>query len=120
MSHPVAMLVDWFRRLRTDYKPGRLDYEPGRLAAEALVAEETARVRRLAYDDLKTMVDKPIHAEAFMPDGEAVCLETQVMWDGRRGGDLRVIVDLWRPSAPNPPLAKDDFIRSPDGSFVDE
>jgi hypothetical protein len=49
-------------------------------------------------------------------------LETQVFWDDREKTNLRVIVDVWDPAkrVSIGSIAKDDFIRAPDGSFVGE
>jgi len=49
-------------------------------------------------------------------------LETQVFWDDREKTNLRVMVDAWDPARRISigSIAKDDFIRAPDGSFVGE
>ena len=49
-------------------------------------------------------------------------LETQVFWDDREKTNLRVVVDVWDPAkrVSLGSIAKDDFIRAPDGSFVGE
>jgi len=55
-------------------------------------------------------------------DGKPLILETQVFWDDREKRNLRVIVDVWDPAkrVSFGSIAKDDFIRAPDGSFIDE
>ena len=54
------------------------------------------------------------------PSGHRYSIETSVFWDGAKDRDLRVIVAIddggWRAYAP----MTDDFIMSPDGSFVGE
>jgi len=46
-------------------------------------------------------------------------VETQVFWDDRERQDLRVMVDVWDPSKRlSRSIAKADFIRAPEGSFV--
>ena len=50
--------------------------------------------------------------------------ETQVFSDhGGKGGDLRVMVDVWNPESRRiiiGSVAKDGFIKAPDGTFVGE
>jgi len=55
-------------------------------------------------------------------DGKSFILETQVVWDDREQWNLRVLVDVWDPAkrVSLGPIAKGDFIRAPDGSFVGE
>jgi hypothetical protein len=53
--------------------------------------------------------------------GKPLMLETQVFWDDREKTNLRVMVDVWDPAKRvSIGIAKDDFIRAPDGSFVGE
>jgi len=53
--------------------------------------------------------------------GRPLVLETQVFWDDREKTNLRVMVDVWDPAKRvSGSIAKDDFIRAPDGSFVGE
>jgi hypothetical protein len=87
------------------------------------VAAEIERLRALDYDELLRYEGKPLHCEMLTASGEVLIRETQVFWDDKQRGDLRVLVDVWRPSKRGlivSSLAKDDFIRSPHGSFVDE
>jgi hypothetical protein len=47
--------------------------------------------------------------------------ETQVFWDDGEPGPLRVIVDVCEPKPGIVrSIASEDFIRAPDGSFIDE
>ncbi len=64
----------------------------------------------------------PVHRSFETPAGQPLILESQILWDDRREGNLRVIVDVWDPAkrVSFGSLAKDDFIRAPDGSFVGE
>jgi len=54
-------------------------------------------------------------------DGKTLVLEAQVFWDDGKRRNPRAIVDVWDPlQRMSRSIAKDDFIRAPDGSFVDE
>lgn len=59
-------------------------------------------------------------------DGEEYAIEVTFHWDGKREGAIRVTatIDEWgrktRLFIPTSPRGYDDFIKAPDGSFVDE
>lgn len=76
-----------------------------------------------ADDELLALRDSPQHYEVPVDDGRFLLSgEVQVFWDAeprQAKGNLRVMVDIWN-DAGGRPLATDDFIRAPDGSFVDE
>src|SRR5438105_1009158 len=84
------------------------------------VAREIERLRGLSFDDLAMLESQPEHRPMFTGAGTALMLETQVFWDDREKTNLRVIVDVWNPArhVSIESIAKDDFIRAPDGSFV--
>jgi hypothetical protein len=86
------------------------------------VAREIERLRGLSFDDLARLESQPDHQPMFTAAGTPLMLETQVFWDDRAKTNLRVIVDVWDPSkrVSIGSIAKDDFIRAPDGSFVGE
>jgi hypothetical protein len=86
------------------------------------VAREIERLRGLSFDDLARLEGEPEHRPLFTRAGTALMLETQVFWDDREKMNLRVIVDVWNPArrVSIGSIAKDDFIRAPDGSFVGE
>jgi hypothetical protein len=89
------------------------------------VAEEIARMRALPYEELARYEDQALHCEMLSAIGEVLIRETQVFSDsGGKGGDLRVMVDVWNPEGGRlgivGSLAKDDFIKAPDGTFVGE
>jgi len=84
------------------------------------VATEIERLRNLSYDDLAGRRNQPEHRPMETADGKPLILETQVFWDDREQRNLRVIVDVWDPAkrVSLGSIAKGDFIRAPDGSFV--
>jgi len=88
--------------------------------ALAVLAVQLGRYRRRSYAALRALIGEIEAYEIETPDGLAYQIEIQVFWDDKPGGDIRVggAVDDggWRAYAP----LTDDFIISPDGSFVDE
>jgi hypothetical protein len=86
------------------------------------VAREIERLRSLSFGDLATRESQPEHRTKLTAAGTPLMLETQVFWDDREKTNLRVIVDVWDPAkrVSIGSIAKDDFIRAPDGSFVGE
>jgi hypothetical protein len=101
--------------------------------ARALLEQEIAVLRQVSYSDLCTRI--PAKRERFLfvdivdalqmqtrdviaASGTAYQLESMVMWDGKAGEAVRVVVaiDDGRRSAP----MTDSFIVAPDGSFVAE
>jgi hypothetical protein len=91
--------------------------------ASAWVAAEVARLRALDYPELLRHQGHALHCEMLSCSGEVLVRETQVFWDDKKRQTLRVIVDVWRPKKRGIILgrrASDDFIRAPDGSFIDE
>jgi hypothetical protein len=71
--------------------------------------------------DLLVLEDQPKHRPMETADGKTLVLEAQVFWDDGKRRNPGAIVDVWDPSQRmSRSIAKDDFIRAPDGSFVDE
>jgi hypothetical protein len=86
------------------------------------VATEIEQLRGLSFDDLVTLERQPEHRPMLTATGTPLILETQVFWDDCKKTNLRVMVDVWDPAKRISigSIAKDDFIRAPDGSFVGE
>lgn len=92
-----------------------------RQAAITWVAEEIGRLRAMTYHELLAYEGHALHHEMLAPSGEVMIREVQVYWDDRPGGDVRVMVDVWRWKGRRGVTAvQDGFIRAPDGSFVGE
>ena len=81
-------------------------------------------MRALSYAELARYEDHALHCEMLSASGEVLIRETQVFSDhGGKGGDLRVMVDVWNPESRRiiiGSVAKDGFIKAPDGTFVGE
>jgi len=85
---------------------------------------ELARFRDEPYSALVARMSSDsedcIDYEVVAPTGRKYQVQIQVLWDGRSGGDVRVLGAIddggWRAFMP---LCR-DFIKAPDGSFIDE
>jgi hypothetical protein len=95
---------------------------PNEIEAGEWVETEISRFRALSYEDLLREGSQHQHRQMVTADGKPLILETQVLWDDREKRNLRVIVDVWDPAkrVSFGSIAKGDFIRAPDGSFIDE
>jgi hypothetical protein len=90
--------------------------------AAAWVAGEIERLRALSYGCLVRLEGRPEHRALEASDKTPLVLESQVLWDDRERRNLRIMVDVWDPSRrlTTRSVARDDFVRAPDGSFVGE
>jgi len=74
-----------------------------RIAREFLRAE-LGRLEKLPYSKLLKLLNTSQHQDCLGPDGKTYQVDTQVFWDDRRGGDLRVMVSVddggWRSFCP--------------------
>ena len=89
--------------------------------AIALLEQELDTFRGNAWSELVGRIDlDPVICERLGAGGTKYQLEIQCVWDARRGGDVRVIGTVddggWRAFAP----VTRAFIKSADGSFVNE
>ena len=86
----------------------------------ALLDVESGILQKLPYAELCKLVNKTSTTNVQGPDGEQYQIERQAFWDSKTGGNIRVIVsaDGGGLSAFNP--LTQDFIISPDGSFIGE
>ena len=97
-----------------------LGEQMNKAAARALINQELDKLRRLPYKELLGLRDRPVSSWLTGEDGKQYQMEVQAFWDGKRDGDLRVMVSIddggLRAFFP----LSGDFIVSPDGSFVGE
>ncbi len=88
--------------------------------ATTLLDEEIKALREISYAGLVAMMKDVRRRETIAEDGKTYFIEMNVLWDSRKGQDIRVVVAVddggVRASVP----ITGDFIMAPDGSFVDE
>ena len=89
--------------------------------AVKLLDEHLGRYRSQAYTGLLRLLREPDCFDVKAASGTSYQIEISAVWDGKDGGDLRVLgaIDddsFWRSIAP----LCSDFIIRPDGTFVGE
>ena len=89
--------------------------------AQAWVAAEISRWRKVPYAELVAREGEALHVDMRDQRGKVWIRETQFFWDDRKRWSIRVTVDVWDPSRRiSRSVAIDAFILAPDGSFVGE
>ncbi len=89
--------------------------------ARTIIVQELEAYRAKAYSDLVGMIDaEEIDYEKTAPSGVEYQIQIMALWDGKKGGDVRVMgnIDDGGLSAYSP--LSEDFIKAPDGRFVGE
>jgi hypothetical protein len=88
--------------------------------ARAILAEQIAALRTWSFAELRGLEYDPTGGEVIGPSGAKYQVEMEAVWDGKKGGPLRVIVAIddggLRAFVP----ISGGFIIAPDGSFVGE
>lgn len=88
--------------------------------AKQLLANELAKWRHKSHAELASHIGRSHDTEVQNSSRKPYYLEIQVFWDDRPGDNIRVLGSIddggWRAIVP----LTDDFILSPDGSFVGE
>ena len=88
--------------------------------AKRILAEEMAKYRSRSYEELKQLVSDVDAYEVTGASGADYQIEVQVIWDGKPGGDLRVLASIddggWSAFWP----VNGDFAMRPSGEFVGE
>jgi len=88
--------------------------------AKSLLEGQLLPYRSLGYERLLRLLKKQDVFEVVGASGTVYQLEIQAAWDGRKGGDLRVMASIddrgWRAFVP----LTSDFIIRPDGTFASE
>ena len=88
--------------------------------AKAMLTTKLAEYRKLSYANLVAKIGDNDCLEVSSPTGVEYQIEVQFMWDGKPGGDVRVMAGIddggWRAFMP----LCDSFIVAADGRFVGE
>ena len=88
--------------------------------ARAIIEDRLKELRKLSYGELAELVGQVGCDCVNGPDGEEYQVETETRWDGKKGGDIRVIVAVDGPGISTFRPLTGTFIVSADGSFVGE
>jgi hypothetical protein len=88
--------------------------------ALAILREALDEWRRRSYAELVAEIGNQKCSDVIAPSGTGYQIEIETIWDDRRDGNIRVLgaIDDYGSSVYSP--LTDDFIMSPDGSFVGE
>jgi hypothetical protein len=62
--------------------------------ASSIIEIEMKRLQLMSYQELNAIRDQEIHKEIVAEDGKTYQVEVNVIWDSRKGGDLRVMVSV--------------------------
>jgi hypothetical protein len=89
--------------------------------ARTIVIQELEAYRAKEYSVLAGMIDaEPITYDKTGPFGVEYQIEIMALWDGKEGGDVRVMGNIddrgWSAYSP----LTEGFIKASDGSFVGE
>jgi hypothetical protein len=92
-----------------------------KVEASNILGAELEPLRSASYSDLLArLLDQQESFERVGASGNSYTIELRAFWDGEPQGNLRVRAMIndggWRAFAP----LVEDFIRAPDGSFIDE
>ena len=85
----------------------------------SIATSKLNELRKLSFDALKKQIGEIACDVVSGPDGEYQ-METQAFWDGKPGGNIRVMVGIDGPGISSLNFHMEDFIIAPDGSFVGE
>jgi hypothetical protein len=88
--------------------------------ARKLLKDELQNLRTRPFSFFTQSINKTIHKKTVGPDGIGYQIEMEVFWDGRRGGNIRVMgsVDDGKLRSVKP--LTEDFVITPAGTFVGE
>jgi hypothetical protein len=90
----------------------------GHEIAYDFINQELTLLRRQPYVDLVAKIGKAEHKEFVAHDGNRYQLETEVFWDSRRGGDIRVTACADGGGVSAVVTLCEAFVMDPDGTIV--
>jgi hypothetical protein len=88
--------------------------------AQAIAADRLKELRKIPYAKLEKLVGHVSGSSTNGPDGEEYQVETEILWDGRKGGNIRVIVAVDGGGVSGFKPLTEDFIISAEGAFIGE
>jgi hypothetical protein len=88
--------------------------------ALTILRQELDGWRRRSYDELVSSIGKQTCLEVLAPSGTGYQLEIETVWDGKHGGNVRVLGAVVDCSMRALMPLTEDFIVAPDGNFTGE
>jgi hypothetical protein len=88
--------------------------------ALALADEVLANLRNHSYDECRDLMNAVSRRELRGRDGKVYQVQIEAFWDGRKNGNIRVMVAVSGGGFSDFKPWCRDFIIQPDGSFVGE
>jgi hypothetical protein len=88
--------------------------------ARKLLKDELQILRTRPFSFFTQSVNKTIHKKTVGPDGNGYQIEVEVFWDGRRGGNIRVMGSVNDGKLGTVKPLTEDFIITPAGIFLAE
>jgi len=88
--------------------------------ARVMIEDRLRELRKSSYGELIKLVGQVRCDRINGPDGEEYQVETEIRWDSRTGGDIRVIVAIDGPGVSAFRPLTEAFIVLADGSFIGE
>jgi hypothetical protein len=88
--------------------------------ARAIIEDRLKELQEFSYGELVELVGQIPCDRKNGPDGEEYQVETEARWDGKPGGNIRVIVAVDGPGVSTFRPQTGAFIMSADGSFIGE
>ena len=88
--------------------------------AKVILAKELDSYSQRSYNDLLYLLDSQDTIEIKASSGVIYQLEFEAIWDGKKGGNLRIMGGIDDGGIRSLFPLTNDFILAPDGTFVGE
>lgn len=90
------------------------------LIASEILNEQIAELRTISYAALSSRIETTDVRKVIGRDGTTYQIEINYFWDGRKGGEVRVIASIDDGGSSAFVPLTDDFIKAADETFVGE
>ena len=90
------------------------------LIASEILNEQIAELRTISYAALSSRIETTDVRKVIGRDGTTYKIEINYFWDGRKGGEVRVIASIDDGGSSAFVPLTDDFIKAADETFVGE
>jgi hypothetical protein len=86
--------------------------------ARKLLIDELQILKTRPFSFFTQSINRTIHKEKMGPDGVGYQIEVEVIWDSRRGGNIRVMGSVHDGKVRSVKPLTEDFIITPAGTFL--